>query len=729
MSNSSVVEEVEYSDILPSYYVDYSMSVIVDRAVPDVRDGLKPVQRKILYAMYDMGCASNKPYKKTARVSGEVIGKYSPHGSAGVEGAIVTMAQPFKKPVPLVDGQGNFGSIEGDGAAAARYTEVRLTPFAEDCYLSNLENDTVDFHPNYDNTLEEPDVLPCLVPSVLLTGAEGIAVGMRTNIPTFNLSEVIDANIYVLTHSRVTTEKVLSILPAPDFSTGGIICNPSDMKNLYETGSGKVRIRGHVTFEPGKGKERDKLIIDEIPYTMVGNSVISFMQSVVELIESKQLSEVVDVVDQTGEYARIVLELAKGSDVEYVKNVLFCKTSLEDSMSCNFLVINNGKPETLGVVSLLRRFCEFQKSVFTRKFEHDYKKYEERRTILEAYLVCVSNIDRVVQIIRSSRSLVEARQNLYEEFHFTEEQCNSVLSIRLSKLVSMEEKDVESELSEVKKMQNRCKEVLEDDKKLTSAIVSELKKIKKKHGYDRKTKIEDIPVAVVQKREEPEREVCVVVDRFSYVHCIDSTTYARNKQAVESDFKFNILTTDKSKILFMCDNGMMYRVKVKDIPFGNLRIKGTPLDNLTSGKYSSRNNSVVSVIHESDDNVLVVTRKGKGFRLLNKDLKGTRVESCYVKLVSNDDGVVACEPVTCSNLVALTSANRGINVHVDDIPVRGRGSSGVYVIKFRSEDTFVARCFQSNDDKVCGFLYSCQCGGYGVKLTQDQVECLKTSYK
>lgn len=711
------VEEVDYTDILPSSYLDYSVSVIVDRAVPDLFDGLKPVQRRILYSMYESKFLHNRPYVKTAKVSGNVCGEYHPHGDSGVNTAIATMTQVFKKPVPFIDGQGNWGSIEGDSPAAARYTECRLTEFSEEVMMNLLDEDTVDFQPNYDNTLQEPVVLPVKVPAVLITGAEGIAVGMRTNIPTFNLSEVIDALSYVLTHKRVSIDKIVELIPAPDFASGGIICNPSDMKSLYETGEGKVRVRGKVEFEKGIGKKRDRLVITEVPYTMVGSSIINFLQDVVNLIESRDLSEVVDVVDQTGETPRLVLELAKGADVDYVLNVLYSKTKLEDMMSCNFLVVHDGKPETVGVNSILQQFAEFSKRIYTRKYKFNLKKYELRKNILEAYVTCIKDIDKVVSIVRSSRSLAEARQNLYETYSFNEDQANAVLALKISRLIGLEYDKVVKELEQVNKDILYCQSILSDENKLVRKIVSELNSIKKKYGYDRKTLVEDIPVSVSPKRVEPDKEVCVLVDRFSYVHCIDSVTYERNKEAVESDFKFNLLTSDNSKVLFMCDNGVGYRVKVKDIPLTKLRGKGVPLDNLTLNRFSTKNNSIVSVLPECSDKVVCITSSGYGKCLINTELTGSRMEFTYIP-VSECDKVVYCDVPSSKYLILKSTSRRYLKCDKEMIPYKKRGSRGVHVMKFKSKSKVDSVIQTDNPQDVHPI------GWFGMLLSNEQVENL-----
>lgn len=682
-SEDKSIVEVDYEDILPSSYLDYSVSVIVDRAVPDLLDGLKPVQRRILYSMYESKFLHDRPYVKTAKVSGNVCGEYHPHGDSGVNTAIATMTQAFKKPVPFIDGQGNWGSVEGDSPAAARYTECRLTEFSEEVMLGLLDENAVDFQPNYDNTLKEPTVLPSKVPAVLITGAEGIAVGMRTNIPTFNLKEVIDANVYVLTHSKFSVDDILKLMPSPDFASGGVVCNPSDMRSLYLTGEGKVRIRGKVSFVPAESsKGRDKLVVEEVPYTMVGSSMISFMQNVVDLIESGYLPDVVDVVDQTTDKVRIVLELSKSADVEYVKSVLFARTKLEDAFSCNFLVVDNGVPSTLGLCELLKRFCEFQKSLYRRKYKFELDKNAKRKAVLEAYQTCCNDVDNVARIVKSSRTVSEARQKLYEVYKFTEDQANAVLSLKIQRLVGMEEGKVSKELKQVSNAIDECESVLSDEKKLVRRVVSDLKRISKKYGYERRTDVANVPVASVSRKKKKEKEVCVLVDRFAYVHSIDSSICERNRKAVENDFSFNVTCSTSDKVRFFCSDGTVFSVKASSIPQQPLRGKGTTLDSLTSGKFNSSENSVIFASSEFD-RVVCVTAKGKCKQIRKEDFATSRTASTYYP-VENDE-VVFCSEADKQYAEVRTSEGRCLKIDVESVPCRRRSSKGVPCVRFKDK--------------------------------------------
>lgn len=693
------VQDVDYCDVMSSSYVDYAMSTIVDRAIPDVRDGLKPVQRRVLYDMYDLGATHDKSYKKTARIVGDTIGRFHAHGDSGVETAIETMAQEFKKPVPLVDGQGNWGSVEGDGAAASRYTECRLTEFSEQVLLSLLDKDTVNFQPNYDNTLKEPTVLPAIVPTVLVTGNEGIAVGMRTSIPTFNLSEVVDANEYVLTHSNVSVDKLLELMPGPDFVSGGVVCNTSDMKKLYETGQGSLRVRGKITFWKGKSKEKDKLVVEEIPYSMIGTSLISFMQDVVNLVESGNLPGVVDVVNKSGKYARVELVLSRNADLEQIRNTLFAKTKLESVAPINLLVIDNDTPRTMSMTDLLYSYCEFQKQTYRRKFQFDLNKLTERRDVLLAYVTCCKNIQEVVDIAQNSKSVQEAKTKLAERFNFSDSQSSAVLSLRIQRLVGMEADKVQSELSDVESRMQKCKSVLQSDKKLVRAIVSDIRKVKSKFGYGRRTELTDVEVASCVEKEK-EVPLVLLCDRFTYAHCVDEQTYDRNRGTIQEEFPTICRTSSLSKVYVFDSQGNLNRVRVSDVPTGQLRAKGTPLDVITCNRFDSKFSSVVLAVDEGYvqsvlvSDVLVVTRGGMCKRVARDQLVSTRKCSQYVTL-SGSDEVVYVGVCNFASFEVTTSDGRAKVVKTSDVPVKPKGSKGVRIVSFKSPSTTITNVVTS----------------------------------
>lgn len=699
------IQEVEYSDTLESCYLDYSMSVIVSRAVPDLRDGLKPVQRKILYDMKEMGCYSDKPYKKTARVSGDVIGKYHPHGSAGVEEAIVTMAQKFKKPITFIEGQGNFGSIEGDGAAAARYTEIKLTSFSEDVFLNMLNFDTVKMVSNYDETLKEPEILPSILPTVLITGAEGIAVGMKTNIPTYNLSEIIDANICVLENPDCTDRKILNRIPGPDFCTGGYICNKDDLNSIQISGTGKIRIRGKIHFEPGTKGSRDRFIISEIPYTMVGKSMISFLQDIAELVENKTITGIYDILNQTSDTVRIVIELEKGADIDYIRDAIVSKTKFEDTLGVNILVVSDGRPEVVGIPDIIRRYSKFQKKIFYDRFKFDLERLLHRKEILEGYIICIDNIDDIVNIIKHRENVKDARSVLHDKYDLTYDQCDSILGMKLSKLVGLEQHNLDSDLNEVKDRIDYTNNILENESELISYIIKTLRSIKKKYGYLRRTVIDNIDKIDIESHDEPEYEVGILMDRFGYIHQMDSKIYDRNLDSISKDFKYHIKSTNKSKINVFCDNGNMYRIKAEDIPYGKMRFKGQPLENLCP--YNRQNDTVINVL-DSDIDVITICSNGLGKRLNSDVLNIRRKSTTYILEGSK---CIYVQPYTGDYITLISSDKRSITFSEDNIKSGSRGSRGTICMRFKSPETYVKSVkIEKSPRGVTGI------GSYGIPI-------------
>ena len=460
--------KTEYSEVMQKSYIDYAMSVICARALPDARDGLKPVQRRVLYAMDQLGLNYDKPHRKSARIVGDTMGKYHPHGDSSIYETLVVLAQDFKKGMALVDGHGNFGSIEGDGAAAMRYTEAKLKKFTQDVYLADLDKDVVDFVPNFDETEKEPLVLPVRVPNILVNGAEGIAVGMATNIPTHNLGEVVDAVIAYMDNNNITTEELLQIMPGPDFPTGGIVANKSDLKDIYESGTGKLKLRGKLEFEKGKGREKDKLVITEIPYTMIGAGIGKFISDVIDLVETKKTTDIVDISNGSDENGiRIVLELKKGADVEKLKNILYKKTKLEDTFGVNMLAIADGRPEVMGLKSIIKYNVDFQYELAQRKYTTLLNKALEQKEIKEGLIKATNIIDLIIEIIRGSQSQKQVKACLVHgktddikfknpeseilagNLSFTERQAQAILELRLSKLIGLEILALQKEYEEL----------------------------------------------------------------------------------------------------------------------------------------------------------------------------------------------------------------------------------------------------------------------------------------
>ena len=455
MDDNRIIK-TEYSEVMRKSYVDYAMSVIIARALPDVRDGLKPVQRRTLYDMYELGIRYDRPYRKSARIVGDTMGKYHPHGDSSIYEALVVMSQDFKKGLPLIDGHGNFGNIEGDGAAAMRYTEARLERITQEAFLADLDKDVVDFIPNFDETEREPSILPVKIPNLLVNGSEGIAVGMATSIPPHNLAEVIDAAKAYMLDEHITTRELMRYIKGPDFPTGGIVINEDELLQIYETGTGKIKLRGKVEIEKGKGGKTN-LVITEIPYTMIGANIGKFLMDVASLAETKKTQDIVDITNQSSkEGIRIVIELRKDADVENFKNMLYKKTRLEDTFGVNMLAICDGRPETMGLKQIIQESVKFQYEVTARKYKNLLEKELDRKEIQEGLIKACNVIDLIIEILRGSKDRTMAKTCLVEgktegikfkskeskvmaaQLRFSEKQANAILDMRLYKLIGLE---------------------------------------------------------------------------------------------------------------------------------------------------------------------------------------------------------------------------------------------------------------------------------------------------
>ena len=592
--------KTEYSEEMQRSYMNYSMSVITARAIPDARDGLKPVQRRVLYDMSELRLGHDKPHRKSARIVGDTMGKYRPHGDSSIYETLVVMSQDFKKGMALVDGHGNFGSIEGDGAAAMRYTEARLQKFAEEVYLKDLDK-TVNFVPNYDETEKEPEVLPVRVPNLLINGAEGIAVGMSTSIPPHNLGEVVDAVTAYIDRPEITTQELMEYLPGPDFPTGGIIANQKDLPSIYETGVGKLKLRGKMEVELGKRKsDKDKLVITQIPYTMIGAGINKFLTDVAELVESKKLTDVVDISNQSGkEGIRIVLELRKDADIEKIRNILYKKTKLEDTYGVNMLAIVNGRPETLNLRGILKNFMDFQYENTERKYKVLLEKELEKKEVQEGLIAACDCIDLIIAILRGAKNLKDAKACLMEgdvskirfrvpgfeedarKLHFTERQATAILEMRLYRLIGLEILALEKEHKETLKKIKRYQEILGSRQTMNQVIKEDLAAIKAEFAVPRKTLIEDGAEAVYDETAVEVQEVVFVMDRFGYCKLLDKNIYERNQETVDSEQKHVVRCMNTDKICMFTDQGNLYQLKVMEVPAGKLRDKGTPIENLS----------------------------------------------------------------------------------------------------------------------------------------------------
>ena len=601
----------EYSEIMQKSYIDYAMSVIIARALPDVRDGLKPVQRRTLYDMHELGIRYDRPYRKCARIVGDTMGKYHPHGDSSIYDALVVMAQDFKKGLPLVDGHGNFGSIEGDGAAAMRYTEARLQKITQEVYLSDMDKNVVDFVPNFDETEKEPEVLPVRIPNLLVNGADGIAVGMATSIPPHNLAEVIDGVIAYMKNNDITVKELMQYIKGPDFPTGGLVVNKDDLLSIYESGAGKIKLRGKVEVEKGKNG-KNLLVITEIPYTMIGANIGKFLNDVASLVETKKTTDIVDISNQSSkEGIRIVLELKKGADVENLKNMLYKKTRLEDTFGVNMLAVAEGRPETLGLKQIIEHHVDFQFDVATRKYNSLLKKEQENREVQEGLIKACDVIDLIIEILRGSKNREQVKNCLVNgvtegiqfktktsqrqagKLRFTERQATAILEMRLYKLIGLEIETLLKEHEETMKKIARYEDILANYNSMAAVIIGELQEIKKEYHQERRTSIENAAEAVYEEKKIEEMEVVFLMDRFGYARTIDKSTYERNKDAADNENKYVFSCMNTDKICIFTDSGRMHSIKVLDLPYGKLRDKGTPVDNVSN--YDSAAEQIVYV--------------------------------------------------------------------------------------------------------------------------------------
>ena len=710
----------EYSELMQKAYIDYAMSVIVSRALPDVRDGLKPVQRRTLYDMYELGIRSDRPYRKSARIVGDTMGKYHPHGDSSIYDALVVMAQEFKKGLPLIDGHGNFGNIEGDGAAAMRYTEARLEKITEEAFLADLDKDVADFGPNFDETEKEPVVLPVRIPNFLVNGSEGIAVGMATSTPPHNLAEVIDAELALLDNPEITTEALMRILPGPDFPTGGIIINRDDLLQIYETGQGKIRIRGRVEIEKGKSGHIN-LVITEIPYTMVGAGIGKFLSDVASLAENKVTNDVIDITNQSSkEGIRIVIELRKDTDVENFKNLLYKKTRLEDTFGVNMLGILDGRPETMGLRAVLEASADFQYEIAGRKYTTLLEKEQKKREIQEGLIQACNVIDLIIEILRGSRDRAMAKRCLVSgetegirfrsdmsremasQLHFTEVQADAILDMRLFRLIGLEIEALMKEHEETVANIYKYEDILENRSAMTRVIRAELLSIKKKYGQPRKTEIIQGKEAVyAAPAEDTDRELFFVMDRFGYAKTMEPGIFSRNEAAVRENSRFCFPCRSGGRICLFTREGQLYTLKTADLPAGKMRDKGVPVDNVSN--YDSAREEIVYAASQEAlrlDKVVFVTGSGMVKAVPGTEFDVIKKTVAATKLTLDDRVVFVSGLGDALSLVLQTRGGMFLRFAVEDIPEQKKNAIGSRGIRLSGDDTVENAWLLSQGDKT-----------------------------
>ena len=712
--------QTEYSDIMQKSYIDYAMSVIISRALPDVRDGLKPVQRRTLYDMYELGIRYDRPYRKCARIVGDTMGKYHPHGDSSIYEALVVMAQEFKKGLPLVDGHGNFGSIEGDGAAAMRYTEARLQKITQEAFLADLDKDVVDFIPNFDETEKEPQVLPVRLPNLLVNGSEGIAVGMVTSIPPHNLGEVIDGVKAVIKNNKITEEELFEYIKGPDFPTGGIVVNKDDLPSIYQSGSGKIRLRGKVEIEKGKGG-KDRLVITEIPYTMMGANISKFLNDVANLVEKKVTTDITDISNQSSkEGIRIVLELKRNADADNLINMLYKKTRLEDTFSVNMLAVADGKPETLSLKAILEHHVDFQFELATRKYKTLLKKELQKKEIQEGLMKACDVIDLIIEILRGSKSQKQVKDCLVNGvtegirfkseksrraaagLRFTENQATAILEMRLYRLIGLEIEALEKEHETTLKKIATYEDILGNYRSMAKVIIRELDALKREYGVPRKTVIENAAEAVFEEKKQEEMEVMFLMDRFGYAKTIEPSVYERNREAIEQENKyvFSVMNTDK--VCIFTDTGKQHLLKVQEVPFGKLRDKGTPIDNLCN--YSSAEEQIV--LAESLQKVkmsllLFATAQGMLKQVEGVEFDVSKRTIAATKLQESDAVISVALLRDVQQLVLQTEEGYFLRFPISEIPMKKKGALGVRGIRLGSKDKLVGiHCLDGRSDAI-----------------------------
>ena len=703
----------EYSDIMQKSYIDYAMSVIVARALPDVRDGLKPVQRRTLYDMYELGIRYDKPYRKCARIVGDTMGKYHPHGDSSIYEALVVMAQEFKKGLPLVDGHGNFGSIEGDGAAAMRYTEARLSKPGM-MLLDNLDKGLVDFLPNFDDSEKEPAVLPATLPNLLINGTTGIAVGMATNIPPHNPTEVIDAVIAYMDRPGISIDKLMDYIPAPDFPTGGIIINASDMRDIYEKGEGKIRLRARTEIEKGDAG-RTNIVITEIPYTISGNK-LKLVESLAALAKDKVFDEIYDVRDESSkEGIRIVVEVKKGRDIDNLLNGLYKKSQMEDTYGVNLLAIRptengTGQPKVFNLKSLIEEFVLFQEDLYTREYQFLLEKAKKRLEIVEGLMKATDVIDLIIEILRGSSSVKQAKTCLIEgitegikfkskasekeaaTLSFTENQADAILAMQLSKLIGLEILKLHEENDTLIANIAEYEKVLSDSKELYKVIKGRLREFKKIFNSPRRTSLMDtVAKAYVEKVVIEDLYVCF--DRFGYTKAIDAAAFGRASEETKKDFSFVLKIKNTDKLCIFTDKGNMHQVKMEKVPRCKMKDKGTLIHSLCKMENDEEGLLYVSFEELFESILLFVTKNGYIKLVSGAEFETGRQMIAATKLDADDEvvGVImlsASDVLTgTKKVILLTKDGLSLGFPLSEVSELKKTSRGVKGITLEKEDT------------------------------------------
>ena len=702
VTSTDKIRPVRIEEEMRNSYLDYAMSVIVSRALPDVRDGLKPVQRRILYAMDDLGMRAGTAYKKSARLVGEVLGKYHPHGDSPVYEAMVRMAQDFSLRYPLIDGQGNFGSIDDDPPAAMRYTEARLAPIAQDM-LTDIDRDTVDFGINFDDTLREPLVLPALLPNLLINGASGIAVGMATSIPPHNLREVCDAAIHLIDHPDATVDDLVKLIQGPDFPTGGIILGREGILNAYSTGRGRVVVRARATIEEAeKRSERRQIVVTEIPYQV---NKATLVEKIAQLAKDKKIDGISEVRDESDRHGlRVVIELRREAQAEIVLNNLYKHTALQSAFSVNTLALVDGQPQVLPLKRLLRHYIDFRRQVITRRAQFDLKKAQDRAHILEGLRVALSNLDRIIALIRQAADAEAARVGLMEQFTLTQIQAQAILDMQLRRIAALERERIEEEFQQLQKTIGELEALLADPQKVLNEVKKDTRKVRKDYGDDRRTEILDEEPGVPTREELVlHQEMVITITQRGYLKRMAANTYRaqhRGGKGItgmlprESDALLQLMVADThDTLLFFTNKGKAYALRCFEIPQDATRsTRGMPVVNLLSIAEGERVNAVVVAPSlQQEGYILLATRMGEIKRMNFSSLSNIRSNGLIAMDLEPEDEVVsAWQAGDEDEIVMVTEMGMAARFPIANVRVSSRYSGGVRGIRLDPGDRVVS---------------------------------------
>ncbi len=718
----SKLTEVSIEKEMKRSYLDYAMSVIIGRAIPDIKDGLKPVHRRCLYSMHEIGNGWNKPYKKSARIVGDVIGKYHPHGDAAAYDTIVRMAQDFSMRYPLVDGQGNFGSMDGDPAAAMRYTEIRMRKIAHEL-LADLDKDTVNFIPNYDGSLQMPEVLPAKFPNLLINGGSGIAVGMATNIPPHNLGEVIDGVIHLIRHPQASLDKIMEHIPGPDFPTGGFIFGMEGLKQAYATGRGIINLRAKSVIERGSKGERDRIVITEIPYQV---NKAKMLESMAHLVNNKKIEGVADIRDESSrEGIRAVIEVKRGEHPEVVLNNLYKHSNLQTSFGIILLAIVDGQPKELGLLDMMRYFISHRQTVVRRRTRYELKKAEERAHILEGLTIALDNLDAVIKLIRASRTVDAARTGLIKNFHLTKIQAQAILDLQLQKLTSLEREKIQQEYQELLKKIKKLKQILGSEQMILDIIVEELKDIKKEYNDERKTEIiaEDIteikPEDLVK-----EEDVAVTYTASGYIKRTSLSSYRFQCRGGKGKRGITMKAEDIVENLFICsthdyllvftNKGNMYWLKAMYIPDTGPASRGKSIRNLVEFEPDERVSSLVAVKEFPEDQyVLMLSSDGLIKKTSLSQFQHIRKGGIIaIKINKGQELIRARLTDGTRDIIIGTQMGNAVRFNESEIRAMGRQAAGVKGISLKKDDCIIGMVVVGEDDK---YIFTASENGYGKK--------------